>query len=32
MLPGELQAGVVAAFLGAPLLIIIARGRKAVAL
>jgi len=32
LLPGELQAGVVAAFLGAPLLIMIARGRKAVAL
>ncbi|TAP28570.1 iron chelate uptake ABC transporter family permease subunit [Arthrobacter sp. S41] len=32
VLPGELQAGVVAAFLGAPLLIMIARGRKAVAL
>ncbi len=32
LLPGELQAGVVAAFLGAPLLIMIARGKKAVAL
>ncbi|QIV88691.1 Fe(3+)-siderophore ABC transporter permease [Glutamicibacter mishrai] len=32
LLPGELQAGVVAAFLGAPLLIMIARGRKAAAL
>lgn len=32
LLPGELQAGVVCAFLGAPLLIMLARGRKAVAL
>ncbi len=32
MLPGELQAGVVCAFIGAPLLIALARGKKAVAL
>ncbi len=32
MLPGELQAGVVCAFIGAPLLIMLARSPKAVAL
>lgn len=32
MLPGELQAGVVCAFIGAPVLIALARGKKAAAL